>query len=181
MGLERHAGRLWVASTGGPLVAIEAARLVAWGGLENNDYERASACTGSVERIAVDGGTALVLGDEPAMTAVVARHDGLVFVRWLAADDEAAVERAIVALADADDVDATPSGLVFSWHGPEVVVFDSVETGAEQTRFDLPTGKELGDGAVRAPLSSGRYAVRLGRLDPAVGSLALVQLLRVMG
>ena len=179
MALERHAGRLWTSSAGGPLLVLESHRLNDWGGLDNGDYDRACATTATVEAIAVGDGAGLILGDEPALTAAAERADGLVFVRWGAADDAESVEQAILALQHAPAVDAVDSGLVFHCTGTEIVIFDAVEPGVEQTRYALPADKDLGDGATRIALAPGRYSVRLGELDPRVGSLSVVQLLRV--
>ncbi len=178
MTLERHAGRLWVASAGGPLLVLESRRLRDWGGLETGDYDRACATTSVVDAIEVGDGLGMLLGDEPAMTAVVERADGLAFVRWHAADDVDAVERAIVAMQRSPTMQGTPTGLSFEWTDDALVVFDSVEAGSEQTQFSLPPGREIGDGGVRVAITPGTWAVRLGALDPSVGSLSIVQLLR---
>ncbi len=129
MTLERHAGRLWVASAGGPLLVLESRRLRDWGGLETGDYDRACATTSVVDAIEVGDGLGMLLGDEPAMTAVVERADGLAFVRWHAADDVDAVERAIVAMQRSPSMQGTPTGRSFDWTDEALVVFDSVEAG----------------------------------------------------
>jgi hypothetical protein len=67
---------------------------------------------------------------------------------------------------------------VLQWCGPALIVFDSVEPGGEQLRFDLPADQPTGKGALRVPFSTGQYSVRLGHLDRRVGSLSLVQLVR---
>jgi hypothetical protein len=114
--------------------------------------------TGEVEALAVGGGVGLV--------------------RWHGADAEQAVERGIVELERAARVNARETGFAVEWRGPEVIVFDSVEPGVEQKQFDVPPGKLLSDGALRVPFAAGRYLVRLGMMDPAVGGLSLVLLVR---
>jgi hypothetical protein len=178
MGLERHAGRLWASTMGGPLLVLEELRLGAWGGLESGDYDRACAVTEEVETLAVGDGVGLVLGDEPAMTAVGTRSDGLILVRWHAADDAAMVERAIVALEVGEPVEAEDTGVLVAWEGPALIVFDSVEPGVEQGRYALEETREIGEGALQVPIRAGRYRVRIGKLDPRVGSLTVVQLVR---
>ena len=132
MGLERHAGRLWASTLGGPLLVIEEHRLPSWRGLEDGDCDRACAVTDYVGRLEVGDGQGLVLGDEPAMTAAAVRSDGVVFVRWHAADDPLAVELAITALERVGTVDAVDQGMVLQWHGPALIVLDSVEPRREQ-------------------------------------------------
>jgi hypothetical protein len=178
MRVEKHAGRLWASTLGGPLLVLEESRLSSWRGFEGGDYERACAVRGDVGRIDVGDGHGLVLGDEPAMTAAAVRPDGVVFVRWHAADDPPEVERAIAAVERSATVDAADEGLVLHWHGPALIVLDSVEPGGEQVCFDLRREGGTGNGALRVPFATGQYSVRVGQLDRRVGSLSLVQLLR---
>jgi Immunity protein 21 len=167
MGLEKHAGRLWASTFGEPLLVLEERRLPSWAGVENGDYARACSTTAEVDRILIDDGHGPVLGDEPAAAV---RTDGVVFVRWRAANDLPAVERAIVAIERAAAVEAMDCGISLDRNGPAVVVFDSVEPGEESLRFELGPNMSRGDGALRVPLSSGRHSVRLGHVDPRVGS-----------
>jgi hypothetical protein len=44
---------------------------------------------------------------------------------------------------------------VLHWHGPTLIVLDSVEPGREQLRFALPGDQRIGEGALRVPFSTG--------------------------
>lgn len=144
--------------------------------MDGDDYDRACECSKLVETIDVGDAHALVLGDEPAMTCAAPLPDGIALVRWYAADDVAQVDRAIVALSKTG-ARGRITGLELGLEGP-VVLFDSVEPGAEQTCFAIPEGDTMADGALRVDLVPGRYRVELGELDPAVGALSLILLRR---
>ena len=102
---------------GGPLVLLEQHRLQRWRGADTDHYDRACAVREWVGAIPLGDGAALVLGDEPAMTTAVVRADGIVLVRWHAANDGSSVELAISALADAAAIEAEDTGITLGWRG----------------------------------------------------------------
>ncbi|MEV0173818.1 immunity 21 family protein [Streptomyces sp. NPDC050803] len=160
----------WVESGGGPLIAVPETVLPFWAGADGDetasDYDRACEVDGHVGLLPVGDSTALVLGDEPASTAYLPDHG--TFVRWCAADSEAALLASVpAALAAADWADEVH----WTVRGP-VLLFDSAWPGTETERTDH----------LRVTLEPGRYAVRAAHVRPGPETwLGLVQLRRSTG
>lgn len=94
----------WVNSSGGPLVLMDSGLAELWRGTIGNsgsslavtDYERACLINGFIGKVDVGGGEAIVLGDEPAQSAMVKIESGLfMVVRWVWADNEADVLKSL--------------------------------------------------------------------------------------
>ncbi len=124
---------VWVSEKGpGPLVVVKKALLAEWRGVEStpgsaSDYGRACH-VGEVGAIEMKGGFALVLGDDPLRTTWLPRPYGGLFVRWIAADDEAS---AIAALDAGADSTWSPTGCIFSTTGGAHVLFPASTRGAD--------------------------------------------------
>lgn len=151
---------------GGPLIVVPVSGLVAWRGCTESgvmagdatapdDYDRACAVDDLAGVIAVgeNGAQALVLANEPATSCYLPERRA--FLRWLAADSEAALRAAADAvLADP----ATPWEECGTWvsDGPAVLM-DSAEAGSE-------LGIEYRGGGLPSqasvPLPAGRWRVR---------------------
>ncbi|MFD7697422.1 immunity 21 family protein [Streptomyces sp. NPDC059374] len=158
----------WIESGGGPLIAVPETVLPFWAGADGDetasDYDRACEVDAPVGLLPVGDGAALVLGDEPASTAYLPDHG--VFVRWCAADSEAALLAGIPsALATAD------WGREVHWKVPgPVVLFDSAWPGRETERTEH----------LRVGLTPGAYAVRAAHARPGPETwMILVQLRRL--
>ncbi|WP_026401024.1 Imm21 family immunity protein [Actinomadura rifamycini] len=161
----------WVESGGGPLVVVPEALLVRWAGAEGDgpeetwgDYGRACAVDGYIGLVPVGAGHALVLGDEPATTTYL--PDERAFLRWSAADSEAA----LVAAAETALRSSVRWDEELTWDaGGPAVLFDSAYPGPEpgpgdRLRVELPPGPHRVRAAYREDASAWMHLVRL---DPA--------------
>jgi hypothetical protein len=138
--------QVWVSERGpGPLVVVRKVLLDFWSGAdapsgERSDYGRACAI-GEIGCVEIKGGTALVLGDEPLRTTWLPRPQGGMFVRWIAADDEASALGATDMGADAT---WSPTGCTFTTAGGAHVLFAASVPGRnakeDSLTFDLREG-----------------------------------------
>lgn len=174
----------WVASMGGPLIAIPVPALTAWrgctedgivlsGGDTPDGYDRACEVDDLAGVIAVggDGAQALVLADEPTTSCFLAEQR--VFLRWRGADSEAELLAAAeVVLADA----TTPWEECGTWStdGPAVLM-DSAEAGAD-LNVEYPGGGRPEQAPV--PLPAGVWAVRA--VQTTVGDRTSVDLVQIL-
>lgn len=146
----------WVSSMGGPLVVVPVSVLREWqgctpqgriigGGEVADDYDRACAVEELAGPVPVGAQRhqALVLGDEPAITCYLPEHRA--FVRWLAAESEAALIEAALALLAGPATSWVDCG-VWETDGP-AMLFDSANAGhdldslgPEKAAVDLPPG-----------------------------------------
>jgi hypothetical protein len=108
----------WVSTNGGPLVIIPVEIAHLWrgdGGLglpngdlslvwetvkTRTDYGRACGIEDYLGVLQVGPGRCLVFGDEPLATAFLPTQDGGIFVRWVHADQEEDVLRAVRAVPE---------------------------------------------------------------------------------
>ncbi|WP_200300844.1 Imm21 family immunity protein [Streptomyces adelaidensis] len=144
----------WVASSGGPLIAIPEAVLPFWAGADgdetSSDHDRACDVDGHVGLLPVGDTRALVLGHqgreghEPASTAYLPEHG--TFVRRPEAASEAELLAAVPAALDAA---AWQPEAEWRVPGP-VVLFDAARPGGALRQTDH----------VRVELDPGRYGVR---------------------
>ena len=148
----------WIESAGGPLVLVAEGSLESWMGADGPDggethYERACAVDDYVGLVPLDGGPAIVLGDEPLRTSWRATDSGGMLVRWIAAPGEQEIESALATL---------PEGL--PWEN----VLDFDHPGGAFLLFDaaLP-GEELPDDHLRAELPAGRWTLGLSAYHPS--------------
>lgn len=154
----------WIRSYGGPLICMDKGLKRAWGGIERltietntgagNDYERACQCNLLLGSIPLDMGEALVLGDHPLQTSF-----------WRAADDRLHIVRIrwaepwtdVDSLLSAANISALPSvqaDIPFTFSGPDIVLFDSVEDGSD----DHIAHRQISAG--------GRYAISTKIFEP---------------
>ncbi|MEU0786466.1 Imm21 family immunity protein [Streptomyces sp. NPDC006173] len=177
-----RAGLSWVSSMGGPLITLPESCVNAWGGCtesgsvlgEDNgcdDYDRACAVDGWAGVIAVGEGpaTALVLADEPAKTRFM--PEGLLFVRWLAADSEEQLLTAAQAVLAAPEAPWKDVGL-WVCDGPAVLM-DSAAAGAD-LGVTYPGGGQPEQAPVQLP--EGRWRVRAVHAKSESGWAGVVQL-----
>ncbi|MER8185046.1 Imm21 family immunity protein [Kitasatospora sp. NPDC094015] len=156
----------WIESEGGPLVVLPEEALGAWRGTDgdapDSDYARACAVDGYAAVIPAGPAEALVLGDEPAATTYLPEHR--LFVRWCAAESEAAL---FAALGPALEYARWEEGL--SWRTPgAAVLLDAAAPGAGAGPRERLT----------LDLAPGRYAVRAAWVEPdPLTWLTLVQLI----
>jgi hypothetical protein len=159
-----------VESDGGPLIAIPEVVLPFWAGADGDettsDYDRACEVDGLIGLLPVGDTRALVLGDEPASTAFLPQHE--TFVRWCAADSEAALLDRIPEALEAAEWEPE-----VQWDVPgAVVLFDAAWPGNESARADH----------LRVALEPGRYAVRAAYVEPGPEVwVGLVQVRRTGG
>jgi hypothetical protein len=157
---------------GGVLLFMPRRLISRWTGCDGGDYSRACANSYSwVSRIDVaEGGEALVLGGEPAMTLLTTGPDGtLTIVRWIHADDE----EALIAFAlrrEAGNVCQSEPDLAFDNTEASWVLFDASANPAvdnPQLRVAvLPLGGLVVDTAY---LEHGPNAAVVHRVRPATG------------
>lgn len=168
---------------GGPLIAVPASSVHAWGGCTEegsvlgdadgrDDYDRACEVEGLAGVITVEEKVdrALVLADEPATTCFL--PEKLMFVRWRAADSEAEL------LAAAKELVADPGT---AWEdcgwwvtdGPAVLM-DSAEAGADLA-VEYPGGGWPDQAPV--PLPAGRWRVRAAQTTGEFPWVGVVQLI----
>jgi hypothetical protein len=131
---------------------------------ERSDYGRACA-VGEVGSLDMKGGAALVLGDDPLRTTWLPRVQGGMFVRWVAAQDEASAIAATDAGADAT---WTPTGCTFTTAGGEHVLFPASLTGAD-------AGKQ-GSESLRFELREGDYNVSSAMLEQSNATVLVYRL-----
>ena len=128
---------------------------------ERSDYGRACA-VGEVGSIEIKGGHVLVLGDDPLRTTWVPKPQGGMFVRWVAAEDEAAAMAAVDAGADAT---WTPTGCTFTTAGGVHLLFPASVSGSDATRECLAFELKEGDyNVTSAMLEQGDSTVLVYRL-----------------
>ena len=161
----------WVATGGGPLIVVPVEIAHHWRGDEmiwpptgnletiweavrkSSDYDRACGVEGYLGVLAVGPGTCLILGDEPMQTAFIPATGGGLLVRWMYAEGEEEVLRAVESAPEAI-WQPTPYRLRVGRGG--LLLFDSVFPGD-----GLPS--ICGDGAnvpwLKVPVSRGTYEV----------------------
>jgi len=179
----------WVCSAGGPLIvaSAEIARLWRGGfgrqateagrgpsGESISDYARACGVDGYLGTLRVGPGGVLVLGDEPMRTAFVSKPDGGVLTRWMYAENEADVQRAVEEIPESV-WEATPHNIEVGQRG--ILVFDAAYPGDELPptedgwaealwiHIELPPGVYLVDTADYQPDGSTRLILHRLRLS----------------
>src|SRR5438105_3166921 len=87
----------WIESGGGPLLFAPRSSLKDWLGVTGSkvssvqtDYDRACAIEGEIGVISIGNRSAVVLGDEPDRTALIAEQSGtdIFMIRWRWAESE---------------------------------------------------------------------------------------------
>ncbi len=101
---------IWLESTGGPLILLEENLIPYWRGYLSGsesgltDYERACEVSDYLGSIEVASGSGVLLGEEPYSTSWWQSREldyGLI-VRWVYAENEAAVIQALTSLSNRD-------------------------------------------------------------------------------
>ncbi|MFJ8630787.1 Imm21 family immunity protein [Streptomyces sp. NPDC093568] len=178
-----HPDLAWVQSMGGPLIVVPVSVLDQWGGCTEegviiggsdvpDDYDRACDVEGWAGTIKVGAeGSGLVLADEPATTCYLAEQN--VFVRWLAANSDAALLEAANDLLTNPSTEWEDCG-VWETDGPAVLL-DSVTAGADLgIEYPGQSGRPE-QAAVAVP--AGRWSVRAFHQTGDFPWVGVVQLL----
>ncbi|GAC1470732.1 MAG: immunity 21 family protein [Isosphaeraceae bacterium] len=176
----------WVCSAGGPLIVVPAEIAQYWRGVEGwspsevqrdwadesvSDYARACGIDDYLGTLEVGHGKALILGDEPMQTAFIPASEfipateGGIFVRWMWAESEDGVRRALGSVPESA-WETTPHRIEVAREG--LLVFDSAWPGdalpppsrdvvpASWARIELPEGTYTVDTADYEPDGSTR-------------------------
>jgi hypothetical protein len=117
-----------IESAGGPLVLLSDRARAAWTGVAGADYERACAAAGYLGVLDVGGDEALVIGDEPASTALLPTRaaDSLVIAKWTYGPDHS---RVVASLREVR-LDRFPEAEVtFEFLSSPQLLFDSASPG----------------------------------------------------
>jgi Immunity protein 21 len=183
---EPQHSHVWVASMGGPLVAVPVSVLAEWGGFADreesdgagrpDDYDRACAVNGRAGVISVgEGGTqVLVLRDKSTSCYVPERQ---LFIRWLGADsEEELIAAANIVLADIT-ADWEACG-VWEVDGPAVLVDSSIGG----SRLDIDSHNSDVPEHAQVLIQAGRWLVRAGQWKVSVDpdgptTVGLIQLI----
>ncbi len=130
-----------------------------------SDYARACGIDGYLGTLDVGPGRALILGDDPMQTAFVSKPGGGVLVRWMHADDEEDLRRAVDVIPESiwkptlHEVEVAQEGiLVFdsAWPGDDLPPPEGGRAGFLWIHIELPPGTYLVDTADYEPDSSTR-------------------------
>lgn len=133
----------WVCNDGGPFLLIPQKHLQAWEGtvppsngrvvqaqfrydptIPATDYDRACDVEDYLGLLAVGEGTALVLGDEPVMTAWLPKANGGILIRWRYANSEADI---LAALNSVGPEAFTDSGLELEIDDTRVILMSACD------------------------------------------------------
>ncbi len=145
----------WLETEGGPFVVLAVETAGKWG-VPDGDvsaFERSLEVDDYLGLTEFDGGHALVLGDDPYPTALLAapRFGGVYIIRRLWGED---VEDAIDAVHEIRAHEWSPEGVVFDAMDGRIVLFDSVrDPFAARHRISLS-------------IAPGRYAIETADLQP---------------
>lgn len=127
--------REWVDSAGGPLVMMPRSRAPAWRGVTGDHYEEACQINDFAGVLAREWGDILVLDGEPLPTTWLVRPDGLVIVRWVAANSEA--ELLEFATRWTPDHRPADERLAIRLLEEPYVIFDSGQPGESMEPLDI--------------------------------------------
>lgn len=149
-----------IESAGGPLLLLPGRARGHWTGAAGDDYERACEVDGYLGVLDVGGDQALVIGDEPAPTALLPTRagDSLMIAKWTYGPDPASV----VASLRGVRLDRFPAPEVkLTFRSSPQLLFDSGSPGSEV------------DGHLVARLPAGEYVASTLVFEPA-GDISLV-------
>lgn len=127
----------WIESSGGPLILMETRYRMEWGGVDSSsdsnyscDYDRACETAEYAATIAIPSGKAIVFGDEPNRTTVIAQSEKeTLIVRWRWAPSEDVLINNLNHLKSAIFNDAET--ICIRFQGEDIIVFDSSLRGEE--------------------------------------------------
>lgn len=162
----------WIESGGGPLLFAPRSVVAQWHGNTPStpgavtDYQRACAVTDEIDVIYIGASQALVLGDEPDRTSLIARSPNSVLIlRWRWAKSEQSLLSALNP-GEIDRLSSKEDG-AFNALADEYLLFDSAYSGAEITR------------ALRVSMVGGVYSFDTFEFRPDADTCALVHRLRM--
>jgi len=172
----------WVCSAGGPLIVAPAEIAPQWRGVQGwspsegrwglagesvSDYARACGTDDYLGTLQVGHGKALILGDEPMQTAFIPNSEGGILVRWMYAESEGGVRRALGAFPESA-WEPTPHRIEVAREG--LLVFDSACPG---DALPPPSGDGVPASWIRIELPTGTYTVDTADYEPD-GSTRLI-------
>jgi hypothetical protein len=179
----------WVSTGGGPLIVISVEVAQHWGGdgglgLPNGglsmvwetvrwdtDYGRACGVDDYLGVLECGPGECLVLGDEPMATAFLPTEDGWLIVRWVHAECEEDVLKAIQSVPEGA-WETTPHRFQVGDGG--LLLFDSAYPGD-----DLPSTRIGGVISwMRVPVPSGTYEIDTADYEPDDHTRSILHRLR---
>jgi len=177
----------WVNSAGGPLIVAPAEIAPHWQGVRRwrdepgatagpvGDYARACNVSDYLGVLEVGPGRCLILGDEPMQTTFIPKPGGGVLVRWMYAENEASVRRAVETIPEAA-WEATAHRIEVGQEG--ILVFDSAFPGdalppPEDDPADVPW--------IRIGLPPGSYLVDTSDYEPDASTRLILHRLRRRG
>ncbi len=145
--MKSESSLVWLESAGGPLLLHEDNLLRHWHGCLLNsedtptDYERSFKVDDYIGVIAVDSGHGIVLGEEPFSTAwwpsAELGYDFL--VRWVFAENEAAVTHALKHLSN---LEWQRTGIEFQVFNGKLILFAAACSGSEiEERLEIEIAK----------------------------------------
>ena len=143
----------WVESTGGPLILLEEDLVPHWRGYLSlsdsslTDYERACEVSDYLGTIGVGSGSGLVLGEQPYSTTWLpaSELDYGIIVRWVCAENEAAV---IQALNELSNRNWQRTDVVVEVTTGKLILFDSASPGYDIKTFiavQIPKGSYVAE------------------------------------
>lgn len=149
MPMKSESSLVWIESAGGPLLLLEKNLIPGWHGCSSNledsptDYERACAVDDYIGVIPVASGIGIVLGEEPLSSAwwPLTEAGRGVLVRWLFAENEAAVTRALENLPNRE---WQRTNVEFTVSNGSLILFDAASSGPdidESLEIELPGGR----------------------------------------
>jgi hypothetical protein len=149
-------GAHWIKSSGGPLICLDEEWEVCWRGaagssapVPNNiggmhtDYERACTARDYVNKLKLNGGSALILGDMPLETSVLSQRRTTI-IRLFYADAATDFDQLLVTLGDQvfqNPIESTSYKVISG----RMVIFDSAADGCDRNRTVLPFDIEAGE------------------------------------
>lgn len=143
-----------IESAGGPLVLLPDRARRDWTGIAGGDYERACGVDGYLGVLDVGENQALVIGDEPASTALLPTRagDSLVIAKWTYGPDRPSVVAALRGVRL--DRFSAAAEVEFTFRSSPQVFFDGGSPGhdvQEQLTARLPTGDYVASTLVFEP------------------------------
>jgi hypothetical protein len=137
-----------------------------------SDYDRACGIDGYLGTLDLGPGRALVLGDEPMQTAFIPRPTGGVLVRWMYAENEDSIRRAVEVVPESL-WEATPHRMGI---GPEgILVFDSAYPG---DALPTPSGDGAITNSIHIEIPAGTYRVDTADYEPDDSTRLILHRLR---
>jgi hypothetical protein len=142
-----------IESTGGPLVLLPDRVRDVWSGVAGGDYERACGVRDYLGVLDVGDDQALVIGDEPASTALLPSRaaDSLVLAKWSYGPDRASV---VASLRGVRFDRFPPAEVSFSFRSSPQLLFDSSAPGRnvdQHLTARLPAGEYVASTLVFEP------------------------------